>query len=362
MFCSVRIVALLLACGQAIGADSGPPPQTSRSPIRVSSELVLVPVSVTDSLSRPVKDLSIDDFRVSEDGQPQQIANMQEPGQSPVELALLIDISGSVASRFDFEKQAGAEFIRSIAGSQRLITIFTIGPAPRRVAERSDDPQAVINALMSVRATPDSTAFYDSVSAAATYLRGVAPPYSRRVEVVISDGEDNFSLRYGLSSALRELQQADCLFYSINPARSSVSINVMSRRAQGDLRFLAEETGGEAFLPEGWSELPYLYGRIAADLRAQYLLAYYPSKAVVADGGYRRISVTIPKRPELRVRARQGYFAPTPDIDMTDGTAGGRGAAAGTESSRADSRSTASFSSSGSTAGSPAQPHSPAGE
>ena len=110
-----------------------PRANASAAPIRVSSNLVLVPVSVTDGNQKPVKDLSIKDFQVTEDGSPQTIANMQEPGQSPVELALLIDISGSVLPRFRFEQEAGAEFVKSIAGSQRYVSLFTVGPEARLV-------------------------------------------------------------------------------------------------------------------------------------------------------------------------------------------------------------------------------------
>jgi len=292
--------------------DQGAAFVDSRSTIRVASDLVLVPVSVTDASRKPVKDLAAKDFQIAEDGTLQQIASMQEPGQSPVELALLIDISGSVAPRFDFEQKAGAEFVRSVAGPHSHISIFTIGPDPGRVGDRSNDPARSINALMSLRPGRDATAFYDSLAEAAEFLRGAATPFSRRVQVAISDGEDNYSLEHGLNSTLKELQRADCVFYSINPAKPSVSINVMSRRAQNILQFLAVETGGEAFLPDDWSALPSIYSLIAADLQAQYLLGYYSSRTS-NDGAYRRISVTIPQRPDLRIRARQGYFVPTMD-------------------------------------------------
>ena len=312
---AVLILPLLGSLGLLIGWTQSPDSPadsqgTAQATIRVESDLVLVPVSVTDASRRPVKDLAAQDFQIAEDGTLQEIASMQEPGRSSVELALLIDISGSVASRFDFEQKAGADFVRSVASPQKNISIFTIGPRPGRVSDPSNDPTRVIDALMSVRPRRDATAFYDTLAEAAGFLRRVATPFSRRVQIVITDGEDNYSLKYGLDSALRELQRADCMFYSINPAKSSVSINVISRRAQNNLEYLALQTGGEAFLPDDWSELPSIYSVIAADLQAQYLLGYYSSRTV-NDGAFRRISVTIPQRPDLRIRARQGYFVPT---------------------------------------------------
>jgi Ca-activated chloride channel family protein len=292
-------------------ASSGDPAKMtdSATPIRVSSNLVLVPVSVTDANQKPVKNLSIQDFRVTEDGHPQTIANIQDPGQSPVELALLIDISGSVMPRFRFEQKAGSEFVRSVAGSHRFVSLFTVGPEAQMVRPRTNDGGAAVSALMALSPTRDATAFYDSLVSAARYLRQNASPFSRRVQVVISDGEDNYSLDHGLDSALRELQQADCLFYSINPAAASVKMNVMSRRGQEVLQFLASQTGGSAYLPDNWSELPSIYRLIAADLQAQYLLGYYSSRADGKADDFRKISVSIPGRRDLRVRSRQGYYA-----------------------------------------------------
>ncbi|MFB3902239.1 MAG: VWA domain-containing protein [Acidobacteriota bacterium] len=294
--------------GQTAG-DQAPTVTASTAPIRVSSNLVLVPVSVTDSNQKPVKNLSIEDFRVTEDGLPQTIANMQEPGQSPVELALLIDISGSVMPRFRFEQEAGSQFVRSVAGLQQFVTLFTVGPEARIVSQRTNDAAAAVSALMSLTPTREATAFYDTLVSAARYLRQTASPFSRRVQVAISDGEDNYSQAHGLDSALRELQQADCLFYSINPAAASIRMNIISRRGQEALQFLANQTGGSAYLPDDWSELPSIYRLIAGDLQAQYLLGYYSSRGETRGEEFRRITVSVPGRHDLRVRARQGYYA-----------------------------------------------------
>jgi len=266
-------------------------------------------VSVSDSGRKPVKDLDISAFKVTEDGHPQTIASMQQPGQSPVELALLVDISGSVMTRFEFEQKAGSEFVRAIVGPQRFVSLFTVGPETRLVGQRTNDPATAQAALLSLSPTREATAFYDTLVSAARYLRERASPFSRRVQVVISDGEDNYSLDHGLDSALRELQKADCLFYSINPASTSVRLNSLSRRGQEGLQFLANQTGGSAYLPDEWSELPSIYRMIVADLQAQYLIGYYSSKTDTARDEYRKISVTVPGRPDLRVRARQGYYS-----------------------------------------------------
>ena len=116
------------------------------------------------------------------------------------------------------------------------------------------------------------------------------------------------SANHTAGDALKELQRSDCLFYSINPSGPSIRLNKISLRAQDDLISLASATGGAAFLPEGIKDLEEAFGQIAADLRAQYLLGYY-STAERADGRFRRITVRVPRRPDLRLRSRQGYYA-----------------------------------------------------
>jgi Ca-activated chloride channel family protein len=157
--------------------------------------------------------------------------------------------------------------------------------------------------------TKEGTAFFDTVGDAAKYIGKTAEPGTRHVIVVISDGEDNNSDRYRLREVSQELQRSDCLFYSINPSGPSIWLNKVSLKGHQGMTSLAQQTGGAVFLPEKFEDLDAVFRQIAAELQAQYLLGYY-STDERADGGFRKIAVNVPKRPELRVRARQGYYAP----------------------------------------------------
>ena len=141
--------------------------------------------------------------------------------------------------------------------------------------------------------------------------RATAPLGTRKVIVVISDGEDNFSDRNRLIDAMREVQRADCLFYAINPGGPSIRLNKMSLKGHDAMEALASQSGGAAFLPDKIEDLTAIFARIATELQAQYLLGYYSSDQR-KDGKFRRIAVRIPNRPELRVRARQGYYSAPP--------------------------------------------------
>ncbi len=291
--------------------QQSPPGSIIGSPtvIRVSSNLVMVPVSVTDPSGRAVDNLAATDFRIEEDTKPEAIARLAEPGQSPLDLVLLFDISGSVNPRFVFEQEAAIHFLQSVFQRGDSVAVMAVGPEPVVIQAFTGDLQAALASLRSLSPTRGMTAFYDSVADAAQLLRKNSKPDARRVEVVISDGEDNNSDRFQLSDAQRELQRADSIFYAINPAGPSIALNKLSMRGQEAMKSLADETGGWVFLPSGLPELEGIFARISDELRTQYLLEYYSSNTKM-NGEFRHIVVTIPGRPGLRIRARQGYYAP----------------------------------------------------
>jgi Ca-activated chloride channel homolog len=307
------LLASLLFCPPASlypFAAQSPVPQTPPTPgqtIRVSSNLIQIPVSVTDAEGHPVKNLQKEDFLIEENGTPVAIAQMGEPGETRLEMILVFDVTGSVFARFDFEKEAATSFLNKVFRAQDAVSILTIGAAPKVVLDRSTSLVVALEGLGLLKPSGASTAFYDSVIAAAHLLRTPADLNTRRVQIVLSDGEDNRSEQQ-LADAIREVQQADCIFYSINPAGQSIRLNKVSMRGQQGMEALAAQTGGFAFLADKLQDLGEVYGRIAAELQAQYLLGYYAPDPR-ADGSFRRIAVRIPKQPDLRVRARQGYYA-----------------------------------------------------
>jgi VWFA-related protein len=149
---------------------------------------------------------------------------------------------------------------------------------------------------------------------------------------VISDGVDNFSeqikkligttadeqnsiapdvkLRVynrAVAEVQREVQRADAVFYSINPSGNTMHLNVMTKRGQEGMQKLAEATGGTAFIPDQVEDLARVFDQIAAELRAQYLLQYY-SNSQSPGMQFRRIAVAVPTQPQMRIRARQGYY------------------------------------------------------
>jgi VWFA-related protein len=342
----------------AVGQTPTPRPPDNDEIIKVQSRLVVVPVSVTDQSGQPVPGLKAANFQVLEEGRAQEIDQVSDAEHTPLEIALLIDVSGSVNPLFEFEIKAAAQFLESVMKSEDRATIFLIGDKPISLLARENATQAAAR-LRTIVPSGKFTAFYDTVAAAAKYLQKNAPIRSRRVIVALTDGEDNWSdltreaekanyrdidlnrltteKRNQLAARtdaahvaaqnkiLRDLQNADTVFYVINPAGDSFKLNTISRRAQTGMAKFANETGGTAFLPRFLSTnmkdplqnrgnakrneetLDRIFRQLAGELRAQYLIQYY-SEAEYPQNRFVKLNIAVPQRSDVRVRSREGYY------------------------------------------------------
>jgi Ca-activated chloride channel family protein len=291
---------------QPIEALSEPDTQLP-SVIRVSTNLVTVPVSVTDTAGHAVSNLDIGDFTLEEDGKAEVISKLAEAGQSPLQVALLFDLSGSVHPQFEFSLEAAVRFLERTWKPGDRISIISFSDKPGICLDASGSLREAMERLQRLQPTKSTTSFFDSAVLSAQLFRQSAPPETRKAAIALSDGEDNES-RHSIRETAREVQRSDMIFYAINPSGASVRLNEISFKGQKNLESLAAQTGGTAFVSDHVADLDAIFGRIAAELRAQYLLSYYSSNPRL-DGKFRRITVSIPRTPGLRIRARQGYYA-----------------------------------------------------
>ena len=317
--------------------------------VRVTSNLVVVPVAVTDASGNAVQGLKREDFQLEEEGRAQELQTVGTAEEVPLDIVILFDISSSVTAKDFFARQqeAAARFLRLVMKPADRAAVITIGDKPALVQPLAPAETAAATILKipsATRATP--TAFYDTVSFAAKYLGGNAPGSHRRVILAVTDGDDNFSTavreqtiaeydaqkkaeaqeaarpvgeraaarrdlqtrhQRAIAGVQRAVQGADAVFYSINPGGPSVHLNEISMRAQTGMQTVADATGGTAYIPARNDELDAIFRQVAAELRAQYLLQYLSNNQATA-GKFLRIKVTTPARPDTRIRARQGYF------------------------------------------------------
>jgi len=318
-----------------------PEPEVIEDVIKTTSNLIMVPVSVTDQTGQAVQGLTIKDFQLLEEGKQQEITGLGDPQQVPLAIALLFDVSSSTGQKGFFESQqkAAATFLRTVMKPVDRAAIFTISGSPTMVQPLSSSEASAAKMLTIPPAVANvPTAFYDSVITAAKYLTANAPSNYRRVIVVLSDGDDNFSEQIrelsvaearavlggqqappgtraslqqkhqlAVASVQKAVQQADVIFYAVNPGGPSIKLNQIAMRAERGMESIAETTGGTAFVPDSDLDLERVFRQVAAELRGQYLLQYYGDSNAPASQ-FRRITVAVPVRNDVRVRARQGYY------------------------------------------------------
>lgn len=264
----------------------------------VSVDAVVVSAQVTDYRGRFVPGLQRSDFRILEDGVPQEITSFGTH-DSAVELVVALDVSESMTPLFDGLKSVVLEFLNRLR-PQDGVTVagFNTGffvAAPRSLAP--DKREAFVR-----RMRPwGGTALYDAMIRACDLLKQTR---GRQALVVFTDGDD-VSSRSSSDLARAALQAHDVVLYVIAQGRAAED-----RRLQERLETLAIETGGAAFFETRPSSLREHFAAVFANLTNQYLLAYSPRRSI-GDGKWREIRVEL-TGDRHRVRARQGYFATRP--------------------------------------------------
>lgn len=259
----------------------------------------------TDRHGKFVRNLNQSDFSFLDDHKPvQSILDFRRNTDLPIEMGLLMDVSGSVRSRFDFEKEAATGFLQHVLrpGYDKA---FVLGfNAHSRVTQDFTDNVQLLAAGVHELQDGGGTALYDAIyKACKEKLLKERPDHPvRRAIIVLSDGEDNQS-EVTRGQAIEMAQRAEVLIYAISTDDSGLIL-----RGDKVLEDLASATGGRAFFPFKMKDITHSFAAIEDELRSQYAVSYKPSD-FDADGRYRSIQITALKK-DLQVRARRGYYAP----------------------------------------------------
>lgn len=259
----------------------------------------------TDKHGKFVRNLNEADFTILDDHKPpQSIVNFRRETDLPIQLGLLVDTSGSVRSRFDFEQEAAIGFLESTI-RPNFDKAFVMGFSSRSdvTQDFTDDPKLLSAGVHTLR-DGGGTALYDAIyKACKSKLAKTETDHPvRRAIVVVSDGEDNQS-DVSEAQAIEMAQRSEVLVYAISTNDSPVIM-----RGDRILQQLADATGGRAFFPFKMKDMKSSFSAIEEELRSQYVVSYRPAD-FEADGKYRPIEITALKK-DLQVRARKGYYAP----------------------------------------------------
>ena len=254
--------------------------------------------SVRDTHRKLVRGLTRDDFTVLSDGQPvAAITSFYRHEGLPLRLVLALDTSDSMRRHIAAEEQAARAFLAQIIRPEMdkvSVVTFAAKSRVRDGAERGLTPTASRNLKIE-----GPTALYDTIYGFSRELMATAEPVPvRRVMVVLSDGEDNWS-QHNLDETIVMAQQAEVVIYTVT---------AHSHRFEfaGDqvLRRLAEATGGQAFVLSHYDSLSKVLAAIEDELRADYVVGFRPPGAIC---GFHSVKIA-PHDRKLKARAKSGYY------------------------------------------------------
>jgi Ca-activated chloride channel family protein len=280
-----------------------------RADIRVDTTLVLIPVSVTDPMSRFVTGLDKENFKLSEDKVDQEITQFSSE-DAPLSVGIVFDTSGSMGAKLQRSRQAVTQFMKT-ANPQDEFFLIEFNDRPEMVQTFTAETEEIQNRLTFTQAK-GRTALLDGVYLAMNQMKKAHNP--RKAILIISDGGDNSS-RYTETEVKNAVREADVQIYAIGifEPMASRGRTVEEMTGPGLLAEMAEQTGGRHFSVDNLAELPDVAAKIGIELRNQYLLGYSP-KNTARDGKYRRVQVKLVKTtglPQLHAMFRTGYYAPT---------------------------------------------------
>ncbi|MGA3298561.1 MAG: VWA domain-containing protein [Candidatus Acidiferrales bacterium] len=304
-----------------------PLPQQKTPAITSTTGLVHLVATVMDRHRDFITDLDQADFKVLEDGAPQDIRYFGRETDLPLRIGVLLDTSNSIRPRLDFEKDAALDFLQHVLRRNKdQAFVMTFDNEPEVIQDYTGDLALLTDAIRKQRAG-GGTALNDAIYRAAEKLvnppvpKG-ANPEIRRVMVVISDGNDNLS-DHALSEAVDSTIRAEAVMYCISTNTDWLALDGDKPRKihveGGDkvLEQFADQSGGRVFYPYKVDDLAQSFVDIGDELRSQYFIAYSPNNPQ-ASGQYRKIDVQI-DRKGLQVRTRKGYYATSPTSPLQPG-------------------------------------------
>lgn len=309
------------AVGEAHGNGSLPQSQDKaaqgQEPLKTQVTVVNVFVTLRDKHHAIISDLDQKDFKILEDGQEQKVAFFTKEVEMPITLGILMDTSGSMDRILPAEQDAASRFVKRVLRKNDEAMVISFDFDVTLLADFTQDTSVLERAIRKtvMNAPPagiggtagtipyqsGGTNLYDAVYLAAH--DELATEAGRKAVILLTDAEDTGS-RLKLQDAVEAAQRADAVIHVLLirdfMATSGVGPSVANR--------MASDTGGRVIDVHNEKTLEKAFDEISEELRSQYVLGYYPTNEK-RDGSFRKIQVEI-DRPDVKVLARKGYYAP----------------------------------------------------
>jgi Ca-activated chloride channel homolog len=270
--------------------------------IRVQTNLVDIYASVLDANGQPVVDLGKDAFQISENGVPQKIARFEAQTGRPLDIALMIDTSGSEYVDLKFEAQAAARFIAQVVRPGDSLGFFEFDEDVTQIGAFTGDVKQLQSDVRRMTLGAGTSLFDAIVLGSKSLAR--RPAGRRRAIVLVTDAGETTSVSK-FEDARRAAIASGALLYSII-VRAVKNENGRNTGGEHALITITDSTGGALFFLDDVSQVGAMFDRIDRELRTQYLIGYYPSPDP-PRGSDRHVLLTV--MGNYTVHYKKEYFA-----------------------------------------------------
>ncbi len=305
-----RIVSISLFCffsagsvpAQNYNSPSSPGPYVNEMEMtfRKTVQEVHLDFALSSQNGQPFPGLKTDDFTLYEDNLPVTPTAFHADQNLPLRLLLMIDTSDSMTPGFAAERNAAASFLRNVvrpgidhSALASFSTHLTFDPA-----QDASSPQTMLN--IGLLRSQGLTALYDSLYESAAAFRAYNGERSatRRVLVLLSDGDDNYSL-HSLDATIASVQKSNVIIYAIAAHHPRLFY-----RGDAILERICADTGGRFFVVKKFEDSEKVFAQIEQEIRSQYSVMFRTG----GNGcGYHTLRIE-PKDRSLRARSRAGFY------------------------------------------------------
>ena len=305
-----------------------PPPPAPEKPkkienmpdysIRVEVPLVNVDVLVTTKDGQTIPGLKKENFKIFEDGTPQNISTFN-PTEAPITAVLLVEFA-STNYTFEVEALRASYAFASTLKKDDWVAVISYDMKPQILADFTQDKGAVMAALNQLRMPGFSeTNLFDATFDTLDRLDRIE---GKKYIILVTTGIDTFS-KLNLNQILKKIKSTkDVTIYPISVGfvvreycevhhcntRGIIPVNNMDYlQADNEMKTFASLTGGRAYFPRFQGELPEIFNQVGADIRNQYSISYHPTNAKL-DGTYRKLKVELvaPDGGPVKIRDQKG--------------------------------------------------------
>ena len=318
-------------------APAGPKPEEPQTRIQIQVNEVIVPVTVTDEKGRFVSNLEAKDFLIYDEDRRQQIRFFSREQKQPVVVGFLIDLSNSSRLHWKTYQDAAIELVLNMLPGDPKYSGYLVsyGNDAELLVNTTTDPEPLLEKIRKMK-PGGGAALFDAIYKACTtrHLIQGEPYEPRRVLIIIGDGHDNASKK-SIEEVLEIAQRNLVTIYGV----STQAFGFVQEGTE-NLTRLCEETGGRVTFPleklysdvSGYLSTPsdegnYAYkvgtggyasevakgifksiAAIAGEVTTQYIIRYVPDVPPGSEKQFRKVRVEVAGLPNVKIRARRGYY------------------------------------------------------